>query len=99
MVTILITVAVLALVAWAFKVFWKNILAFIAGAIIVLGELIEAFVKFVRRNGKAVAYLIRHYFSGRKTREEIDEIDEELCPDEVQEALKDGKDVRVYNIK
>lgn len=99
MVTILITAAVLALVAWAFKVFWKGILAFVAGAIFTLCELIAAFVKFVRRNGKAVAYLIRHYFSGRKTREQIDEIDEELCPDEVQEALKDGKEVRVHNIK
>ena len=44
MVTILITAAVLALVALAFKVFWKEILAFVASAIIALGELIEASV-------------------------------------------------------
>ena len=99
MVTILITVAVLALVAWAFKVFWKEILAFVASAIIALGELIESFVKFVRRNGKAVAYRVKHYFSGRRTRTEIEEIDEDLCPDEVQEALREGKEVRVHNIK
>lgn len=96
MVEILIVAAVLAL---AFKVFWKDILAFVARAIIALDELIESFVKFVRRNGKAVAYLVKHYFSGRRVRTEIEEIDEELCPDEVQEALREGKEVRVHNIK
>lgn len=98
MVTILITAIVLALVALAFKIFWKSILAFITSSIIAVGELIEAFVKFVRRNGKAVAYLIKHYVSGRRLRTEIDEIDEELCPEEVEEALKEGKEVRVHNI-
>lgn len=104
-VIIIITAAMLAtaLIAYAFKVFWKDILRWIAKkiaeAIIIIGELTDAFIRFVRRNGKAVAFLIKHYLSGRKTRTEIDEIDEELCPDEVQEALKEGKEVRVHNIK
>lgn len=104
-VVFIITAAFLAgaLIAYAFKIFWKDILNWIAKkiaeAIIIIGELIDAFIRFVRRNGKAVAFLIKHYIGGRKTKTEIEEIDEELCPEEVQEALKEGKTVRVHNIK
>lgn len=99
MVVILIGAAMLALVALAFKFFWNDILSFIETVIDKLVEISRAFIKFVRRNGKAVAYIVRHYFSGRRTKEEIDEIDIELCPNEVQDALNEGKEVLVRNIK
>lgn len=99
MVVILITAGMLLLVAIAFKLFWNDILSFIETVIDKLGEISRAFIKFVRRNGKAVAYIVRRYFNGKITREKIEEIDIELCPDEVQDALNEGKEVLVRNIK
>lgn len=99
MVTILIVAAMLSLVALAFKLFWRNILDYVAKAVKRLYELSESFVKFVYRNAKAVAYIIRWYVNGRITREKVDEIDADLCPDEVRNALKEGKEVKVHVIK
>ena len=99
MVTIIITAALLALVAYAFKLFWKDILYFAANAVVYAADVVEKFVIFVRKNGKAVAYIIKHYRDERKTKTATEEeIDIELCPDEVQNALNKGYDVRVHNI-
>lgn len=99
MVTIIITVALLALAALAFKLFWKDILYFAANCVVYAADVVEKFVIFVRKNAKAVAYIVKHYRDGRKFRTATDEeIDIELCPDEVQNALNNGYNVRVHNI-
>ena len=99
LVTILITAGLLALVAYAFKVFWREILYFAANAVVYAADVIEKFIIFVRKNAKAVAYVVKHYKNGRKTKTSTEEeIDIELCPDEVQDALNKGYDVKVHNI-
>ena len=99
LVTILITAGLLALVAYAFKVFWQEILYFAANLVSYAADVIEKFIIFVRKNAKAVAYVVKHYKNGRKTKTSTEEeIDIELCPDEVQDALNKGYDVKVHNI-
>lgn len=99
LVTIIITAGMIALVAYAFKMFWRAILDFAAKFVVYAADVIEKFVIFVRRNAKAVAYVVKHYRNGRKTKTPTEEeIDIELCPNEVQDALNRGYEVKVHNI-
>ena len=99
LVTILITAGLISLLALAFQLFWRKILYFAANAVVYAADVIEKFIIFVRKNAKAVAYVVKHYRNGRKTKTPTEEeIDIELCPDEVQDALNKGYDVKVHNI-
>lgn len=85
---------------YAFKFFWRTVLDFVANVIEYDAEDVTGhFVILVRRNAKIRAYIVRQYRNGRRTLTYTEEeIDIELCPNEVQDALNKEEYVRVYNI-
>ena len=84
---------------YAFRLFLKSILDFAVNIAFYDIDLIEKDIILTKKDDKVIAYIIRHYKNGRKTKTPTEEeIDIELCPDEVQNALNKGYDVKV-NIK
>ena len=84
---------------YAFRLFLKCILDIAVNIAFYDIDLTEKDIILTKKDDKVIAYIIRHYKNGRKAKTPTEEeIDIELCPDEVQDALNKGYDVKV-NIK
>lgn len=89
--TFIITLAILTLCAWVFKLFWKAVLRFCFYLLERLVDVVTKIITAVKRNGKAVMYLYRRLRNGKVIRTHVDppeeEVDVDMLPDGLQDEL------------
>lgn len=99
--TFIITLAILSLCAWVFKLFWKAILKFCFYLLEKSVDVVSKIITATKRAGKAVMYLYRRYRNGKITRVNVndnieeEEVDIDMLPDGLQDELEINDEVIV----
>lgn len=99
--TFIITLAILSLCAWVFKLFWKAILKFCFYLLEKSVDVISKIITATKRAGKAVMYLYRRYRNGKITRVNVndnieeEEVDIDMLPEGLQDELEINDEVIV----
>lgn len=100
MLTFIITIAILSICAWVFKIVWRATLKWCYYLLLETVDAIAKLIVTVRRQGKAIMYLYRRYRNGRTTKTKVnheeEEVDIDMCPEELQEKLNTGKEVLTH---
>lgn len=99
--TFIITLAILSICAWVFKLFWKAILKFCFNLLERSLNVVTKIITAAKRNGKVVMYLYRRYINGSVTKTPVvnpgpeEPVPVELLPDGLKEELEIHEEVIV----
>lgn len=99
--TFIITLAILSLCAWVFKLFWRAILKFCFYLLEKSVDVVSKIITATKRAGKAVMYLYRRYRNGKITRVNVndnieeEEVDIDMLPEGLQDELEINDEVIV----
>ncbi len=99
--TFIITLAILSLCVYVFKLFWKAVLRWCYKLLVKAIDVIKSIIVAVKNAGKAVMYLYRRYKNGKITRlrvePEEEEVPEDLLPEGLRNELEVNDEVIVKN--
>lgn len=101
MIVFVIKVALLGLIVYAaFKVLWAGVVAAAAKLIEMTVNLVAKLKVVIRKNGKAIFYLIRRMADGRTVKNKIgDDEPVEILPDELEEELYEQPEETMIRVK
>lgn len=95
----IIAAAMLGLFSYLFQLFWKAVLKFCYWLLKKSIDVIKKLITFVKRAGRAVAFLYRRYKNGKIVRTEYteEEVHIEDLPEDLQKEFEDHDEVVVRN--